>query len=188
MFNYLRKTRKELFESLQFSDFISKMFKTLVPEYGNSDNSLILDFLRVLGHFYSSSLMEIKDYRQALKDSVFWESREFYRELMNKFVTEKLNSEEFAKTFFGRLWSDREKAESLYEDFSKQANIKLDPQSFQFSNIICSFEFPLSAYLDELAISEYLEDEPDFTSIDDPDSLRKIVQEALLEVNKYFTD
>jgi hypothetical protein len=50
---------------------------------------------------------------------------------MRKFVGGELNALEFAQEFSDRLLADREESNNLLEDFQKQANIELNPKSFQ---------------------------------------------------------
>ena len=69
---------------------------------------------------------------------------------MQKFVTGELSSLEFAEEFSDRLLAQKAEANNLLKDFQKQANIELNPKSFQFSRIILEFELPLLAYQDEM--------------------------------------
>ena len=76
-------------------------------------------------------------------DFVFWKSKEFYRETMQKFVLGELNALEFAQEFSNRLLAEKAQSNILLEDFQKQADIQLNPKSFQFSKIILNFELLL---------------------------------------------
>lgn len=57
--------------------------------------------------------------------------------MIQKFVGGELNAQEF----WDRLLVDQEKAHNLLEDSQKQANIEVNPNVFQFSKIILSFQF-----------------------------------------------
>lgn len=57
--------------------------------------------------------------------------------MIQKFVGGELNAQEF----WDRLLADQEKANNLLEDFQKQANIEINPNGFEFSKIILSFQF-----------------------------------------------
>lgn len=185
--NFLFRSRSESIKSLEFFYFIHDLFVSLVSKYGQSNNSLILDFLRLLGGFYLWESKKIEGYTQALKDSVFWESRQFYRETMITFISGELTALEFAGEFYDRLLLEKAKADDLLHDYKQQVDIKLSPKSFQFSKIILSFELPLEAYQDEM---EEVEDQElsqnDLTFTED--YFREAIANALEEVNKYFPD
>lgn len=85
-----------------------------------------------------------------MTDFVFWKSKEFYRETMQKFVVGELNALEFAKEFLDRLLAQKAELNILLEDFQKQADIELNPKSFQFSKIILNFELLLEVYQNEM--------------------------------------
>lgn len=69
---------------------------------------------------------------------------------MQKFVGGELNALKFAQEFSDRLLADREEANNLLEDFQKQANIELNPNIFEFSQIILDFELFLEVYQNEV--------------------------------------
>lgn len=172
---------------LEFYDFLQKLFLSLRTTYGKSTNLLILDFLKVLEGFYSWESKKIYPYIQALNDQLFWGSSKFYRETMRKFVGGELNALEFAQEFSDRLLADREEANNLVEDFQKQANIKLNPNIFEFSQIILDFELVLEVYQnenEELETGELSEKNLSFTQ----DSILEGVKRALEKINKYFKD
>ena len=118
----------------------------------------------------------------------FLEVKKIYRQTMQKFVVGELNGLEFAQKFSDRFLADKKEADILLEDFQKQADIKLNPKSFQFSKIILSFELPLYLYQDKTEELE-LEDgllENDFSFTED--FLEERVRRALEDINKYFVD
>jgi hypothetical protein len=183
-----KKNRNQSIESLEFFYFLQELFLSLVGEYGKSTNPLILDFLKVLEGFYSWESKKIGPYTQALTDFVFWKSKEFYRETMQKFVVGELNALEFAQEFSDRLLAEKAESNILLEDFQKQADIELNPKSFQFSKIILNFELLLEVYqneMEELEVGDQLsENDLSFTE----DSLKEGVRRELEKVNQYFTD
>lgn len=185
---FLKKNRNQYIESLEFFHFLEKLFLSSRRTYGESTNSLILDFLKVLEGFYSWESQKISPYLQALTDQVFWGSSKFYRETMQKFAGGELNALEFAQEFSDRLLADREAANNLLEDFQKQSNIELNPNIFEFSKIILNFELPLEVYqneMEELETGESsVKDDLSFTE----DSILEGVKCALEKINKYFTD
>lgn len=185
---FLQKRRTESIESLEFFFFFQELFFELVNKHGKSNNSLILDFLRVLGGIYSWESRKVAGYMQALKDSVYWESREFYRKTMIQFVDGELNALEFARIFYDRLLNEKEIADNLVNDFKKQAIVELDPKSFQFSKIILHFELCLEAYQNQMEGFESENQVPEDDLLTTEDGLRKAVKSALEEMNRYFTD
>jgi hypothetical protein len=107
--------------------------------------------------------------------------------MMQKFVGGELNALEFAQEFWDRLLADKEKANNLLEDYQKQANIEVNPNIFEFSKIILSFQLPLEVYqneVEDLEIGEMSANDLSFTQ----DSILGGVKLALEDVNKYFTD
>ena len=184
---FLKKNRNQYIESLEFFDFLQELFFSLRSTYGKSTNPLILDFLKVLEGFYSWESKKNYPYIRTLTDQVFWGSSKFYRETMRKFVGGELNALEFAQEFSDRLLADREKADDLVEDFQKQANIELNPNIFEFSEIILGFQLLLEVYqneVEELETGELSENDLSFK----PDSILEGVKLALEKINKYFTD
>ena len=148
---------------------------------------MILDFLNILEGFYLWEAKKSRPYIQALTDQVFWESSEFYRETMQKFVGGESNALEFAQEFSDRLLADEEKVDNLLKNFRKQANIELNPNIFEFSNIFLNFDILLEVYqseVEELGTGELSENELSFTQ----DSILGGVKNALEKINKYFTD
>jgi hypothetical protein len=107
---------------------------------------------------------------------------------MQKFVGGELNALEFAQEFSDRLLAEKAESNILLEDFQKQADIELNPKSFQFSKIILKFELLLEVYqneMEELKVGDQLsENELSFTE----DSLKEGVKRELEKVNQYFTD
>ena len=183
----LKKNRKGSIQSLEFFNFLQKLFISLKSTYGQSTNPLILDFLNVLEGVYSWEFNRISPYTQALKDQVFWGSSTFYRETMRKFVDGELNALEFAQEFSDRLLADKQKANNLLEDFQKQVDIELNSNIFEFSTIILAFELVLEVYQNEaedLETGELSENDLSFT----PNSLLEGVKRAFEKLNKYFTD
>jgi len=107
---------------------------------------------------------------------------------MQKFVVGELNALEFAQEFSDRLLAEKAESNILLEDFQKQADIELNPKSFQFSKIILDFELLLEVYqneMEELEVGDQLsENDLSFTE----NSLKEGVRRVLEEVNRYFAD
>ena len=163
---FLKKNRNQYIESLEFFDFLQKLFLSLRGTYGKSTNPLILEFLKLIEGFYSWESKKSYPYIQVLTDQVFWRSSKFYLETMRKFVGDELNALEFTQEFSDRLLADRKEANNLLEDFQKQANIEFDPTIFEFSKIILDFELLLEIYqneVEELKTGESSENDLSFT-------------------------
>lgn len=71
----------------------------LLEKYKENTNLLIIGFLKIFNSFYLKEFRRIESYVEALNNLVFWESRDFYRQTMIKFVEGKLNGLEFAQEF-----------------------------------------------------------------------------------------
>ena len=185
---FLKEDRAEYIELLEFFYFLRKLYFSSVNEYGKTSNPFIIDFLNLIQNSFSQELKKISDYMQALEDVSFWESKEFYRETMQKFIAGELSGLEFAEEFSDRLLLDKSKSKVLLEDFKKQADIELDPKSFKFSTIILNFELMLEVYQNEM---EELEMDDEFSENDlsfSENSIKEGVKRELEKVNKYFAD
>ena len=62
---------------------------------------------------------------------------------MENFVARKLNGSEFVSTVFYILLSDKQESRILETEFDKQETLELDPEIFQFSEVIKNFEVAL---------------------------------------------
>lgn len=113
IFKIFQKNKKEYIESLQFFYFLTDARKYLFPRYSWSTNWLILTFFRILDCCYSWNLNQIADYLQFLKDSVFWESRDYYHENLQRFIARELKPSEFINHVLYPIQSDKRKAEDL---------------------------------------------------------------------------
>ena len=125
--------------------------------YNRSTNPLIVNFIETIEDLYLQESTKINPYIQALTNQVFWQSLNFYREMMQKFVGGELNVSEFAQKFSDQLFLDNDKAKNLCEDFKKQADIELNPNILKFSQIILDFEIPLEVYQNEVEELEEIE-------------------------------
>ena len=165
------------------------MFKYLTQKYENNNNSLIIDFIKTINDLTSWEFRKTRGYSQALTDSVFWESREFYRQTMIEFLAGKLNGLEFTTIFWDRLSVEKAKSENLEKNFKKQNSIELNSKSFQFSKIILAFDLLLYSYQSEI---EDLNTEDEVSDNDNlcirEDYIREHVKLVIEEINKYFMD
>ena len=170
-----RKSRKESIESLEFFYCLAEVVNDLKIKYGKSNNILIVNFMKLLEWCRSCLFSQIQDYGQSLTDYVFWQSREFYLESMQKFVAGELNGSEFVDRVLYSILSDRKEAQSLEEDFHRQVTIDLDSKSFRFSEILVNLQLPLEAFDNEPEENIFTEEQ-----------LREGVKLALMDMEKYF--
>ena len=176
--NIFPKSREQLIESLQFSYFLYDAHNYLNTKYSNylrSKNRLIKSFLKVLDWCRDWQYNQVKDYQQLLTDYFFWESRQYYRERMRKFVAHELSTRDFVAEVLYPSLSDTREARDLKADFRRQAKIELDPKSFGFSNIISGL----------IPFLEGFDEDPEESFITE-EEFREIIQNSLMKVEKYF--
>lgn len=160
---------------MEFSTFLFEAHRYLETKYQNNKNPLIKFSLKVLDWCRSWQYNQVSDYMQLLKDYPFWESRQYYRERMQKFVAYKLSIGDFiAEVLYPRL-SNIKEARELEENFRRQTNIKLDPRSFGFSKIISNL----------IPILEGFDQDPE-ESFFTEEEFREIIKNSLIKVEKYF--
>jgi Fe-S-cluster formation regulator IscX/YfhJ len=175
IFNIFPKSRKKLIESLEFSYFLFEAHSYLKRKYPKSKNTLIKFSLKVLDWCRSCQYNQVEDYKQLLTDYPFWESRQYYRERMRKFVAYELSTIDFVAEFLYPSLSNMNEARDLKEDFRRQANIELDPKSFGFSKIISGL-IPFLEGFDADPEESFLTEE----------EFREVIQNSLMKVEKYF--
>lgn len=177
------KNAKERIESLEFYDFLSNLSIFFITNYRGTKNSLILDFIEKFDRYREWETMLIRGYKQLLNDYSYWNSREFYRENMRKFAIGELSTSEFVWPVLEQLRTDHAEARDLVDDYYKQTKIELDPKSLDFSKIFRGLPAILETFEDD-----FLEDGEEKT-IDIPEEdLRKGIESALVEIEKYFKD
>ena len=173
--NIFPKSREKLIESLEFSYFLFEAQNHLKRKYPRSKNTLIKSSLKVLDWCRSWQYNQVKDYQQLLTDYPFWESRQYYRERMRKFVAYELSTMDFVTEVLYPSLSNTNEAWELKDDFRRQANIELDPKSFGFSKIISGLT-PILEGFDEDPEESFLTEE----------EFREVIQNSLMKVEKYF--
>ena len=172
---FSQENRKEQIQSLEFFQCLTEVVNYLQINYGDNKNIAILGLLQVLVCYRDFQWSQIRDYGQLLSDSIFWQSRKFYRKNMRKFVDGELDGSEFVSRVLYRILSEREDAQNLEEDFYRQRTIDLDPKSFQFSKIILNLVLPLEGF-----------DEDPNKSFFNEKELQDGIKIALKEMDKYF--
>ena len=134
--NFFVKSKKESIKWLEFFYCLIEVENYLKVEYGNSNNILIRNFIKLLDWCSSFLASQINDYAESLTDYVFWKSRQFYLKSMGEFVASKSNCSEFIDQVLYSMLFDRREGQSLGENFQSQLTLEVDSKSFQFSKII----------------------------------------------------
>jgi len=163
---FFKEDRKQSIESLEFFFFLGDFYSYLL-EKNETENSAIKEFVDVIKSHYDWQFYKIQNYANSLMDHVFWQSRDFYLNRMQKFVSHELTGREFVNDFFFKLLNDRKEYSILKKDFKKQETLELNPKSHQLSKIIDDFYLALEAF-DE-------EPEPDDSGFLTEDQLRHSV-------------
>jgi Fe-S-cluster formation regulator IscX/YfhJ len=169
------RNRNKLIQSLEFSYFLFEAHNHLKPQYSRSKNPSVESSLKILDWFRSCQYDQVEDYKQLLTDYPFWESRQYYRERMRKFVAYELSTLDFVTEILYPSLSNTNEAQELKKDFRSQSNVVLDPKSFRFSKIILNLT-PILEEFDEDPEESFLTEE----------EFRKIIQNSLVKVEKYF--
>ena len=82
--------------------------------------------------------MELQEYRCALYHHIFWKSKEQFVLLMDNFIHDFIDMEQF-EIAFSQLWWENMKAYDAFEiDLKGLKNFELDPKSNKFGSFITS--------------------------------------------------
>lgn len=134
----------------------------------------LLDFKKQDKHLYwenQDEYMELLHYRGRLEDHAFWNNREQFVLLMENFIHNSIDMEEF-EIAFSILWRETLKADKAFQmDLKQVENLQLDPRSDRFGSFI-TFVFRQF---------EVLEDE-DCTE----QEVKDIVRAVLREIQSYL--
>jgi len=80
--------------------------------------------------------MELLHYRGRSEDHVFWKSREQFVLLMENFIHDSIDMEQFQYAF-SRLWRETFKADNAFQmDLKRVKNLQLDPRSDGFGSFV----------------------------------------------------
>jgi len=115
--------------------------------------------------------LELLKYRSVVYDHIFWESREQFVLLMDNFIHDSIDMEEF-ESAFSQLYRKTTKAyEALEIDLKGLKNFQLDPRSNKFSSFITCVYRQFEVLEDEKCTEEEVKD---------------IVGDILREIQPYF--
>ena len=168
------KSRQQLIESLEFSFFLYDTSISLTIKYRNTNNRSIKFFLKVVSWWRNWKMEEVSEYNQLLSDYPYWESRQYYCQRIQKFVSNELSIADFISEVLYPSLSNKEEAFDLIEDFQRQASIELDPKSFGFSKIISDLTPILEGFDEDQEESFFTEKE-----------FREIIENAAIKLEKY---
>jgi hypothetical protein len=167
------KSRQQLIESLEFSSFLYDISISLAIEYRKTNNRSIKFFLKV-NWWRDWEFDQVREYNQLLFDYPYWESRQYYCQRIQKFVSNELSIADFIAEVLYPSLSNKREAFDLLEDFRRQASIELDPKSFGFSKIISDLTPVLEGFDEDQEESFFTEKE-----------FREIIENAAIKLEKY---
>ncbi len=153
------KSRQQLIESLEFSSFLYEITTSLAIKYRQTTNPLIKFFLKVVSWWRDWEFEQVREYNQLLLDYPYWQSRQYYCQRIQKFVSNELSIGDFISEVLYPSLSNRREGFDLIEDYRRQASIELDPQSFNFSTIISDLTPVLEGYDQDSEESFFTEQE-----------------------------
>lgn len=168
------KSRQQLIESLEFSFFLYDISISLAIKYRNTNNRSIKFFLKVVSWWRDWKIDEVSEYNQLLSDYPYWESRQYYCQRIQKFVSNELSIPDFIGEVLYQSLSNKRDAYDLIEDFQRQASIELDPKSFGFSKIISDLTSVLEGFDEDQEESFFTEKE-----------FHEIIENAAIKLEKY---
>jgi len=175
IFEIFSKSRQELIESLEFSSFLYDIGIPLEIKYRKTNNRLIKFFLKVVAWWRNWEFDQVREYKQLLFDYPYWESRQYYCQRIQKFVSNELSILDFISEVLYPSLSNKREAFDLIDDFQRQASIDLDPKSFGFSKIIS----------DLIPVLEGFDQDPE-ESFFTEEEFREVIKNSLIKVEKYF--
>jgi hypothetical protein len=82
--------------------------------------------------------MELQEYRCALYHHIFWKSKEEVALLMENYLHDSIDFEEFKIAFSGLWWEMMEENEAFQMDLKQVENLQLDPRSDGFGSLVTS--------------------------------------------------
>ena len=174
IFRIFEKSRKQLIESLEFSEFLFEVHVYLRLKYLGTKNPLIKSSFRILDWVYSWQWNQVKDYAQLLTDFPFWRSRQYYQERVRKFLAYELSTIDFVAEVLYPILSDTDEAHDLRKDFARQATMELDPKSFGFSKSLLGLTPVLEGFDEDPEESFFTEKE-----------FREIIENVLIKIENY---
>ena len=159
---------------MEFSSFLYDISISLAIKYRNTNNQSIKFFLKVVSWWRDWKINEVSEYNQLLLDYPYWESRQYYCQRIQKFISNELNIPDFIAEVLYSSLSNKRDASDLIEDYERQASIELDPKSFGFSTIISDLTPVLEGYDEDPEESFFTEQE-----------FREIIENTATKLEKY---
>ena len=97
-----------------------------------------LDFKKQGKNFHRDEDLELLHYQSKLQDSIFWKSSEQFALLMENFVNDSIDMEEFKIAFSQLWWENMEAHNAFKKDLKGFKNFQLDPRSDRFCSLVNS--------------------------------------------------
>jgi hypothetical protein len=102
--------------------------------------------------------MELLEYRCALYHHIFFKSKEEFALLMENYVHDSIDFEQF-EIAFSRLWKETFRAESAFQmDLKRVENLQLDPRSDGFGSLVTAVFRQFEVLEDEECTEQELKD------------------------------
>jgi hypothetical protein len=168
------KSRQQLIESLEFASFLYDVHIPLMIKYRKTNNRSIKFFFRVVNWWRDWEFGQVSEYTQLLSDYPYWESRQYYCQRIQEFISNELSISDFISEVLYPSLSNKREASDLIDDFQRQASIELDPKSFGFSKIISGLIPVLEGFEEDQEESIFTEKE-----------FREIIGNAAIKLEKY---
>ena len=168
------KSRQQLIDSLEFSSFLYEISIPLRIKYRTTNNRSINFFFKVVNWWRDWEFDQVREYEQLLFDYPYWESRQYYCQRIQKFVSNELSIADFISEVLYPSLSNKREAFDLREDFQRQASIELDPKSLGFSKVISGL----------IPILEGFDEDPEESFFTEKE-FREIIENVAIEIQKY---
>ena len=89
---------------------------------------------------FAFNFEEFDDYRIMLENNIYWQSRDQYLQILESFLNRNISGEEFCDQFADIRSKNMEALDILEANLENEMNLKLNPKSRVFSDIIASID------------------------------------------------
>lgn len=116
---FFPRSRKDYINLFEFFYFVATLSNSLSSDknYSNNKNPFIKNFLNLLRWLSSQTFELTQNYSQLLTDSVFWESRYYYKENLEKYIDGTLTNVELIDQILYQILYEQREAQELRKDF-----------------------------------------------------------------------
>jgi hypothetical protein len=129
---------------------------------------------------------ELTHYYIVLETYIFWQSRSEYLEILQTFINESIDIDQFIKKFDNLRWSNREASQMLSENFKNEIDFQLNPESRGFTKIINAIDSAIETLNPDVTLDMNLES-PDLIGYGISEEFLKIIikNNFLPRIRKY---